>query len=110
MIVMCDLLQYGVKGRMIDELFSFLSKHVNNSFVENMSDFVQVKRTIRKKVQELSAKYPKTKPLFFEGNVDLVYNDGRMTFKREGASTSVISLKVLWVKKYMEGKNHENRT
>ena len=107
MIVMCNLNEYGVTGRKNDELFSFLKEHVNNTFVENMSSFVQLKRSIRKKVQDLNEKYPKTKPLFFEGNVDPHYNGGRMSFRREGAPTSVISLKVLWVKKCTEGQNHE---
>ncbi len=103
MIVICRLVQFGVRGKKIDELFAYLKENVNNTYVKDLAEFVQMKRTIRKKVDQLNAKYPKSEPIEFCGKVDEKYSDGGLMFKRPKASASVINMCVYVVKEFKGG-------
>ena len=103
MIVVCRFYQYGVAGKKINELADYLKKNVCNTYVEDVSGFVQMKRSIRKKVKELNEMYPKSEPIKFYGNIDEKYGYGGLMFKRPNASAAVINMSVYVVKQYKEG-------
>lgn len=103
MIVIGRLLFYGVEGKKIAELKSYLHQNVEYRYVGDLKGFAQIKRAIRNKVKELNTKYRQTVPIEFEGKVDEKYNSGALTFRRPGASSYVLRLDVLCVKEYWEG-------
>lgn len=103
MIVVGNLLTYGVEGKKIAELKSYLQQNVAYRYVEDLKGFVQIKRAVLRKVEELNAKYKHTVPVEFKGNVDEKYNSGVLSFHRPGASHSILSMSVLYVRQYEEG-------
>jgi hypothetical protein len=103
MIVVCDFTQYGVRGKKVDELADYLKENVSNTYVKDVAEFVRMKRSIRKKVQQLNEKYPKSEPIEFSGNISDVYGYGALMFKRPKASVNVIGMKVFVVKEFKEG-------
>ena len=51
---------YSVQGRKVDEILQLLNKEFDYTYIKEEKDFPSVRESLKKKVDELNKKYPKT--------------------------------------------------
>ena len=57
---------YAVQGRKVDEILQFLHKEHDYTFIKDENDFSKVVQSLKRKVDELNNKYPKTQQYHVE--------------------------------------------
>jgi hypothetical protein len=57
---------YAVQGRKVDEILQFLHKEHDYTFIKDENDFSKVIQSLKRKVDELNNKYPKTQQYHVE--------------------------------------------
>ena len=57
---------YSVQGRKVDEILQFLNKEHDFTYVKDENAFSAVIQSLKKKVDELNKKYPKTLKYYVE--------------------------------------------
>ena len=89
---------YSVQGRKVDEILQFLDKEHDFTYVKDENAFSAVILSMKKKVDELNNKYPKTQKYYVE--VQKNVNDGYIRIHASGYSMRGISIPYWNVREY----------
>lgn len=93
---------YSVMGRKVDEILQFLLQEFDYTYIKDEKDFPSVIEPLKKKVEELNKKYPKT----VKYHVRTADRRGKEGYIRIGAVGTVIkgiSLHYWDVRPFKEG-------
>ena len=89
---------YSVQGRKVDEILQFLNKEHDFTYVKDENAFSAVILSMKKKVDELNNKYPKTKKYYVE--VQKSEKGGFIRIHASGYSMRGISIPYWNVREY----------
>ena len=89
---------YLVQGRKVDEILQFLNKEHDFTYVKDENAFSAVIQSLKKKVDELNNKYPKTQKYFVE--VQKNENDGYIRIHAVGYTMRGIAIPYWNVREY----------
>ena len=89
---------YSVQGRKVDEILQFLYKEHDFTYVKDENAFSAVIQSLKRKVNELNNKYPKTLKYYVE--VQKNKNDGYIRIHASGYSMRGISIPYWDVREY----------
>lgn len=89
---------YSVQGRKIDEILQFLNKEHDFTYIKDENDFSAVIQALKKKVDELNNKYPKTLKYYVE--VEKGEKEGFIRIHASGFSMRGISIPYWDVREY----------
>ena len=89
---------YSVQGRKVDEILQFLNKEHDFTYVKDENAFSAVIQSLKKKVDELNNKYPKTQKYYIE--VQKNVNDGYIRIHAAGYTMRGISIPYWNVREY----------
>lgn len=93
---------YSVQGRKVDEILQFLNKEHDFTYVKDEKDFSAVIQSLKKMVDELNNKYPKTLKYYVE--VEKSEKQGYIRIHASGYTMRGISIPYWNVREYkMEG-------
>ena len=92
---------YGVQGRKIDEILQFLYKEHDFTYVKDENAFSAVIQSLKRKVDELNSKYPKTLKYYVE--VQKNVNDGFIRIHASGYTMRGIAIPYLDVREAIIG-------
>ena len=89
---------YWVQGRKVDEILQFLYKELDFTYVKDENAFSAVIQSLKRKVNEINNKYPKTSKYYVE--VQKNVNDGYIRIQASGYSIRGISIPYWDVREY----------
>ena len=89
---------YAVQGRKVDEILQFLYKEHDFTYVKDEKDFSAVIQSLKKMVDELNNKYPKTQKYYVE--VQKNVNDGYIRIHAVGSTLRGIGIPYWNVREY----------
>ena len=89
---------YSVQGRKVDEILQFLNKEHDFTYVKEENAFSAVILSMKKKVDELNNKYPKTQKYYVE--VQKNENGGYIRIHASGSPMRGISIPYWNVREY----------
>ena len=89
---------YSVQGRKVDEILQFLNKELDFSYIKDENDFSAVIQALKKKVDELNNKYPKTLKYYVE--VQKSEKEGFIRIHASGFSMRGVSIPYWNVREY----------
>ena len=89
---------YWVQGRKVDEILQFLYKEHDFTYVKDKNAFSAVIQSLKKMVNEINNKYPKTSKYYVE--VQKNVNDGYIMIHASGYSIRGISIPYWDVREY----------
>ena len=92
---------YSVQGRKVDEILQFLNKEHAFTYVKDENAFSAVIQSLKKKVNELNNKYPKTQKYYVEVQKNVV-NEGYIRIHASGCTMRGISIPYWNVREYKE--------
>ena len=98
MIVFGKSWAYSVQGRKVEEIMKFLHLNLDYTFVEDEKDFSKIKETLRKKIDELNSKYPKTVKYALKDD------KGFLRIVPAGSAIKGLAIEVLKVRKFKIGE------
>jgi hypothetical protein len=91
---------YSVMGRKVDEILQFLHQEFDYTYIKEEKDFPSVRESLKKKVEELNKKYPKTVKYYVR--LDKGCKCGFLRIGQPGFATKGISLPYWNVREYKE--------
>ena len=91
---------YGVMGRKVDEILQFLHQEFNYTYIKEEKDFPSVRESLKKRVEELNKKYPKTVKYYVR--LDKGCKCGFLRIGQPGSAIKGISLPYWDVREYKE--------
>ena len=89
---------YSVQGRKVDEILQFLYKEHDFTYVKDENAFSAVIQSLKRMVNELNNKYPKTLKYYVE--VQKMGNNGFIRIHASGYSNRGISIPYWDVREY----------
>lgn len=89
---------YAVQGRKVDEILQFLNKEHDFTYVKDEKEFSAVIQSLKKMVDELNNKYPKTQQYHVE--VQKNEKDGYIRIHASGYSMRGIGIPYWNVREY----------
>lgn len=89
---------YSVQGRKVDEILQFLNKELDFTYIKDENDFSAVIQALKKKVDELNNKYPKTLKYYVE--VQKSEKEGFIRIHASGFSMRGVSIPYWNVREY----------
>lgn len=89
---------YGVMGRKVDEILQFLKKEHDYTYAKDENAFSAVIQSLKKKVDELNNKYPKTQKYYVE--VLKYVDEGCIRIHASGSPMRGISISYWNVREY----------
>lgn len=89
---------YSVQGRKVYEIMQFLYKELDFTYVKDEEDFSAVIQSLKKMVDELNNKYPKTQKYYVE--VQKNVNDGYIRIHAAGSTLRGIGILYWNVREY----------
>lgn len=92
---------YSVMGRKVDEILQFLLQEFDYTYIKDEKDFPSVIEPLKKKVEELNKKYPKTVKYYVR--LDKGCKCGFLRIGQPGFATKGISLPYWDVRPFKEG-------
>lgn len=98
MIVFGKSWAYSVQGRKVEEIMKFLHLNLDYTFVEDEKDFSKIKETLRKKIDELNSKDPKTVKYALKDDKDY------LRIVPAGSVIKGLAIEVLRVRKFKIGE------
>ena len=92
---------YSVQGRKVDEILQLLNKEFDYTYIKEEKDFPSVRESLKKKVDELNKKYPKTVKYYVR--LDKGCKCGFLRIGQPGSAIKGISLPYWDVRPMSEG-------
>lgn len=89
---------YSVQGRKVDEILQYLLKEHNYTYIKDEKDFSTAIQSLKKKVDELNNKYPKTLKYYVE--VEKGEKQGYIRIHASGYTMRGISIPYWNVREY----------
>ena len=93
---------YSVMGRKVDEILQFLLQEFDYTYIKDEKDFPSVIEPLKKKVEELNKKYPKTVKYHVRTD-DRREKEGYIRIGTVGTVTKGIGLPFWNVRPFKEG-------